>query len=194
MEYIWLYLNAFSLIINVYPTITFDIPKFDFSMYFLSWRIDVSESVIKNKFYLDSFNFTYTVINELYKSRFNELLRKVNFLLNDSKCNIIAYQLLLINYKNFFFELLSENIEYSLLLYFKNQSLYYNLINTYNFHFMKDFVYSTFIYRYYVYTILFSKFYYKDWFENWDKRILWIFKEFYKHEGSFFYSKKKDVF
>lgn len=90
------------LIINVYPTITFDVPKFDFSMYFLNWRIDVSESVIKNYFYLDSFNYTYIMINELYRTRFSELLRKVNFLLADKKQYLFSYQLLLINYRNFF--------------------------------------------------------------------------------------------
>jgi len=161
------------LIINVYPTITFSIPKFDFFMYFLNSRIDVSESVIKNNFYLDTFNYTYIVINELYKNRFGELLRKINFLLNEEgNRDIFSYQLFLVNYRNHYFELLSENVEYNLLLYFNNKASYTTLLNNYNFTFTKDFIYSTFIYRYYVYTILFSKFFYNDWFENWDKRIL----------------------
>ena len=190
-DYIWMHL---LLIINVYPTITFNIPKFDFSMYFLNWRIDVSESVIKNHFYLDYFNYTYIIINELYRNRFYELIRKVNFLLTDRKRNLFSYQLLLTNYRNFLFELLVENPEYILLLYFLNNLSYLNLLNNFNFNFNKDFIYSTFIYRYYVYTFLFSKFLYNDWFENWDKRILWIFKNFHKHEGTLFYSKKTDVF
>lgn len=150
------------LIINVYPTITFNIPKFDFSMYFLNWRIDVSESVIKNYFYLDYFNYTYIIINELYRNRFYELIRKVNFLLFDRKKNLFSYQLLLTNYRNFFFELLTDNPEYILLLYLLNNSSYLNLLNNFNFYFTKDFIYSTFIYRYYVYTFLFSKFLYND--------------------------------
>ena len=190
-DYIWMHL---VLIINVYPTITFNIQKFDFSMYFLNWRIDVSESVIKNNFYLDSFNYIYIIINELYKNRFSELIQKVNFLLKEKKSNLFAYQLFLTNYKNFIFESLVDNMEYVLLLYFQNKTLYLNILSNFKFEFTKDFIYSTFIYRYYVFTILFSKFYYKDWFENWDKRILWIYKNFQKHEGSLFYSNKKDVF
>jgi hypothetical protein len=190
-DYIWIHL---VLIINVYPTITFNIPKFDFSMYFLNWRIDVSESVIKNSFYSDVFNYTYIAINELYKNRFYELINKVNFLLMEKKSNLFAYQLFLTNYKNFIFELLAENIEYVFLFYIQNKAVYSNILSNFKFDFTKDFIYSTFIYRYYVFTILFSKFYYKDWFENWDKRILWIYKNFYKHEGPLFYSKKKDIF
>lgn len=190
-DYIWIHL---VLIINVYPTITFNIPKFDFSMYFLNWRIDVSESVIKNNFYSDVSNYTYITINELYKNRFYELINKINFLLMEKKNNLFSYQLFLINYKNFIFELLSDNIEYVLLFYIQNKIAYSNILSNFKFDFTKDFIYSTFIYRYYVFTILFSKFYYKDWFENWDKRILWIYKNFYKHEGPLFYSKKKDIF
>jgi hypothetical protein len=189
-NYIWYHL---LLIIEEYTTITFNIPIFDFSMYFLNWRVDVSESVIKNNFYLDYFNYTYIMINELYKSRFFELIRKVNFLLFDKKKNLFAYQLFLNNYKNYFFELFSENIEYIFLFYLNNKHLYLNLLNTFNYTYNKDFIYSTFIYRYYVYTILFSKFLYNDWFNNWDQRILWIFKDFTKHEGPFFYSKKKEI-
>lgn len=190
-DYIWMHL---LLIINVYPTITFSIPKFDFFMYFLNWRIDVSESVIKNSFYMDSFNYTCIMINELYKTRFCELIRKVNFFLKDKNQYLFSYQLLLINYRNYCFELLAENAEYTLLLYFLNNLSYSNLISNFNFNFAKDFIFSTFIYRYYVFTFLFSKFLYNDWFENWEKRILWIYKNFYKHEGAFFYSKKTDVF
>lgn len=190
-NYIWMQL---FLVINVYPTITFSISKYDFSMHFLNWRIDVSESVIKNYFYLDYFNYTYIMINELYRNRFHELIRKVNFLLMDKKCSLVSYQLLLTNYRNFFFELLTENTDYILLLYLINNLSYLNLLNNFQFNFTKDYIYSTFIYRYYVYTFLFSKYLYNDWFENWDKRILWIFKDFKKHEGILFYSKKTDIF
>lgn len=110
---------------------------------------------------MDSFNYTYIMINELYKTRFCELLRKVNFLLVDKK-NLFYYQLLLTNYRNFFFELLVENPEYTLLLYFLNNNSYLNLLSNFNFNFAKDFIYSTFIYRYYVFTFLFSKFLYND--------------------------------
>ncbi len=190
-DYIWMHL---LLIINVYPTITFSIPKFDFFMYFLNWRIDVSESVIKNSFYMDPFNYTYIMINELYRTRFCELIRKVNLLLKEKNKNLFSYQLLLVNYRNFCFELLAENVEYTFLLYNINNLSYLNLLSNCNFNYAKDFIFATFIYRYYVYTFLFSKFLYNDWFENWDKRILWIYKNFYKHEGTLFYSKKTDIF
>ena len=111
---------------------------------------------------MDSFNYTYIMINELYKPRFSELLRKVNFLLEDNKKYLFSYQLLLSNYKNFYFELLAENTEYLLLLYFINNSSYLNLLCNFNFNYAKDFIYSTFIYRYYVFTFLFSKFLYND--------------------------------
>ena len=146
----------------MYPTITFDISRIDFFMHFFNWRIDVSESVIKNYFYSDYFNYTYIVINELYRNRFYELIRKVNFLLADKKKSLFSYQLLLINYRNLFFELLVDNSEYILLLYILNSSSYLNLLNNYNFYFNKDFIYATFIYRYYVFTFLFSKFLYND--------------------------------
>lgn len=122
----------------------------------------MSESVIKNHFYLDYFNYTYIMINELYRNRFYELIRKVNFLLIDRKRNLFSYQLLLTNYRNFLFELLADNPEYILLLYFLNNLSYLNLLNNFNFNYNKDFIYSTFIYRYYVYTFLFSKFLYND--------------------------------
>jgi hypothetical protein len=102
------------------------------------------------------------MINELYKNRFYELIRKVNFLLMDKKQSLANYLLLLTNYRNFFFELLVENTDYILLLYFINNESYLNLLNNFNFYSNKDFVYSTFIYRYYVYTFLFSKFLYND--------------------------------
>jgi hypothetical protein len=78
------------------------------------------------------------------------------------KSNLFAYQLFLINYKNFIFELLSDNIEYVFLLYIQNKALYLKILSNFKFDFTKDFIYSTFIYRYYVFTILFSKFFYKD--------------------------------
>jgi hypothetical protein len=102
------------------------------------------------------------MINELYRTRFSELLRKVNFLLADKKQDLFSYQLLLTNYRNFFFELLAENPEYTLLLYFLNNNSYLNLLHNYNYNYAKDFIYSTFIYRYYVFTFLFSKFLYND--------------------------------
>jgi hypothetical protein len=80
----------------------------------------------------------------------------------EKKSNLFAYQLFLTNYKNFIFELLSENIEYVLLLYIQKKNLYSKILSNFKFDFTKDFIYSTFIYRYYVFTILFSKFYYKD--------------------------------
>jgi len=80
----------------------------------------------------------------------------------EKKNNLFSYQLFLINYKNFIFELLSDNIEYVLLFYIQNKIAYSNILSNFKFDFTKDFIYSTFIYRYYVFTILFSKFYYKD--------------------------------
>ena len=111
---------------------------------------------------MDSFNYTYIMINELYKSRFSELIRKVNLLLKEKNKNLFSYQLLLVNYRNFCFELLAENTEYTLLLYFLNNFSYLNLLSNFNFNYAKDFIFSTFIYRYYVYTFLFSKFLYND--------------------------------
>ena len=80
----------------------------------------------------------------------------------EKKNNLFSYQLFLINYKNFIFELLSDNIEYVLLFYIQNKLTYSNILSNFKFDFTKDFIYSTFIYRYYVFTILFSKFHYKD--------------------------------
>ena len=111
---------------------------------------------------MDSFNYTYIMINEVYKTRFCELIRKLNLLLKDTNQNLFSYQLLLTNYRNYCFELLAENPEYTLLLYFLNNSSYLNLLSNFNYNYAKDFIYATFIYRYYVYTFLFSKFLYND--------------------------------
>jgi len=111
---------------------------------------------------MDPFNYTYIMINELYKSRFSELIRKVNLLLKEKNKNLFSYQLLLVNYRNFCFELLAENAEYTFLLYNINNLSYLNLLSNFNFNYAKDFIFSTFIYRYYVYTFLFSKFLYND--------------------------------
>jgi hypothetical protein len=48
------------------------------------------------------------------------------------------------------------------------------------------------MYRYYVCFLLFEFNYYMDWFNNKEKRVLWIFhKKHYKgHEGLLFYKKK----
>ena len=50
---------------------------------------------------MDSFNYTYIMINELYKSRFSELIRKVNLLLKEKNKNLFSYQLLLVIIKIF---------------------------------------------------------------------------------------------
>ena len=163
-------------------------------MYFLNWRIDTSATVLKNNFNIDFINYTYIIINELYKNRFIDLMNKTNFYLKQKIKHMFNFQFYFLNFKNFYFDILSENIVLILFLFYIHKKKCMNILYNYNYNYIKHYIYNDFIYRHYTFLFLFSTHYYQNWFDDWNKRILWIFKDFHKHEGPFFYSKKKDVF
>lgn len=188
-KYIWA--NSFIYKAD-YTSIEFKIKSYSFLMYFLTWRIDTSSSVGMNFAYTDSIVYTYSIINMLYKNRFIELLKQINSLLyinnisNKWRC---LYYYYLINLKNYYYDLLDNNIEYYLTFFFNYTKNFLNMILNYKNLYIKEFIYSNFLYRYYTFAFLLERHYYADWFQDWNKRIFWIFKNIRNHEGPLFYSK-----
>lgn len=188
-------LTAYNLHLNV--------PRFHVLMYFFLWRIESSNYFIVNDYKSIFIGYDFIAINLIYKTRFMELVKQINFLTkrnhkyskntNDKNAFInvkffFSYYLSIL--KSYYFSLLHQNIEYLLLLFFFNKKKYINILYTYKHNFFKDFLYSNFIYRYYIYSIVIETHYYKDWFHDWNKRIYWIYKNFLQHEGTLFYDKK----
>lgn len=137
--------------------------KYDFISYFLMWRIDTSSFSIINNFALDKINYIYIAINMLYRNRFLNLVQQVNFMLKyKSIKNIFNKQYYLINLKNFYFNILVDNLDFILLLFFNNIKKYMRIFLNNNYKFNKFMIYNNFIYRQYIYLILFETHYYND--------------------------------
>jgi len=137
--------------------------KYDFISYFLMWRIDTSSFSIINNFALDKINYIYIAINMLYRNRFLNLVQQVNFMLKyKSIKNIFNKQYYLINLKNFYFNILVDNLDFILLLFFNNIKKYMRIFLNNNYKFNKFMIYNNFIYRQYIYLILLETHYYND--------------------------------
>lgn len=103
-------------------------------------------------------------INYIYKMRFLELIKQINFILkkkyfNNSKYFFSYYLSVL---KNYYFDLLYYNIEYNFIFFFLNKKKYINLLYNYKINYLKNFIYSTFIYRYYIYHVLLENHFYDN--------------------------------
>jgi hypothetical protein len=172
--------------------IDFNIPRYNFLMNFFYWRIDTSNFIKINNYNSWKMGYNFIVINEIYKARFLELLKQINFLLkNKFFINLkYFYSYYLSVLKNYYFSLLYNNIEYSLIFFYLNKKKYINLLYNYKINFLKDFLFSNFIYRYYIYNILIETHHYDNWFHDNNKRIFWIYKNFLDQEGILFYDKK----
>jgi hypothetical protein len=184
-----------NILMTKHKVINFDIPKYNSLMNFFYWKIDSSNFFIVNNFKSLTMEYDIITINYIYKMRFLELIKQINFILkkkyfNNSKYFFSYYLSVL---KNYYFDLLYYNIEYNFIFFFLNKKKYINLLYNYKINYLKNFIYSTFIYRYYIYHVLLENHFYDNWFHDWDKRIFWIYKEFLNHEGPLFYNKKTFV-
>lgn len=193
IRYIQYYILSNILMVNFKMyMINFNIPKYNFLMNFFYWRIDSSNFCVINDYKSIKIGYNYIVINSIYKTRFNELLIQLNFILKKKK-NFINlkyyYSYYLSILKNYYFMLLYYNIEYLFIYFFFNKKKYINLLHNYKFNFFKDFLYSNFIYRYYIFNILLETHHYADWFHDRKKRIYWIYNNFKDQEGILFYDK-----
>jgi hypothetical protein len=101
----------------------------------------------------------------LYKNRFIELIKQINALLRFNHINHqyrYSYYYYLANLKNYYFDMLHENIEYFLIYFFNNLQKFSNIIYNSKISYIKEFIYFNFIYRYYISVILFETHYYSD--------------------------------
>lgn len=110
------------------------------------------------------FNFAYSnyilqtnvAINSIYKQRFKDLALQMNFLLKKNKVSHIyrdKYYYTMDILKSHYLELLLYNMEYILLFFFLNLNKYSKLLLNLKINPFMKFVYSTLIYRYYIYNI-----------------------------------------
>lgn len=190
--YIQYYILANILMVKYkVQMLNYNIPKYNFLMNFFYWRIDSSNFCRINDFNNLKISHNFIVINSIYKTRFFELLKQINFIIKKKYFINLKYffSYYLSVLKNYYFDFLYYNIEYIMIFFFLNKTRYINLLYNYKSNFFKDFLYSNFIYRYYIYTILLETHHFRDWFHDWDKRIFWIYKSFLKHEGKLFYNK-----
>ncbi len=182
--------------LNKFINVEFNVPKFSFLMYYLYWRIDTSNMFVFNFAYSNYILQTNVAINSIYKQRFKDLALQMNFLLKKNKVSHIyrdKYYYTMDILKSHYLELLLYNMEYILLFFFLNLNKYSKLLLNLKINPFMKFVYSTLIYRYYIYNIWLESRYYDDWFNSWDKRIFWIYKSFWSHEGQKFYSKPFEI-
>lgn len=148
---------------------------------------------------IDNYSILYglNIANFLKNSRFLNLLNKSNeFFLIGSYYKIIKFIPLL---KNFYFQLLYEDKEYTLLFFFlfiKENKKFIN--NSKNFIFIKNFFFNNFIYRHYAVIILYDSRFFDNMFagldsfikEGYDKVLTpFIYRNNYlNYEHLFFYS------
>lgn len=181
---------------NKFIQTLFNLPKFSFLMHFLYWKIDTSNNVSTNFAYSNYILQTNIAINSIYVQRFKELAYQISFLFKKhevSRDYIERYYYIMDILKGHYWELLLNNIEFILLLFNLNIKKYSQLLLSLKINPYKNFIYSNFIYRYYIYNIWLESRYYDNWFYDSKKRIYWIYKKFFKHEGKYFYSRKNDI-
>lgn len=145
-----------------------NVPKYDFFMHYLNWKMDTGNYHISNKANTDTMALDYIIINVMYKQRFIELICQLKFLLkkitrfkiNNSVSD--EYHERLVLYRSVYFDLLINNIEYILILFFINKSKFLDILKTKLHNRFIKFIYSNYIYRYYIYSILLESHYYDD--------------------------------
>lgn len=199
-EFVWknIFLVKFFYGVEKFGQLEFSIKKYSFFMFFLNWRIDTGSSMLKNFWYSDIISYNNIIINLIYKNRFIELVKQINALWKKYKINNwykFVYFIYLVNLKNFYFDLLYENIEYGLIFFFFNIQKNLNNLFFCDFEQSKNIIFYNYIYRFYVLVILFQNRYYDNWFYDWKKRILMTYVDnFHKHDGKHYYSKLGDIF
>lgn len=99
----------------------------------------------------------------LYRNRFINLVKQIKFIFKYQFINnIFNKQYYLMNLKNFYFNILVDNLDFILLLFFNNIKKYMSTLFFYNYKFNTCMIYNNFIYRQYIYLILFETHYYND--------------------------------
>lgn len=174
----------------------FNLPKFSFLMHYLYWKIDSSNSHPTNFAYSNYILQTNIAINSIYLQRFKDLANQISFLFQKAEVSYDyaeKYYYIMDMLKGHYWELLMYNIEFILLFFFLNIKKYSRLLLNLKINSYMKFIYSNFVYRYYIYNIWLESRYYDNWFHDSKKRIYWIYKKFFKHEGKYFYSKKNDI-
>jgi hypothetical protein len=165
-------------------------------MHYLYWKIDSSNSHPTNFAYSNYILQTNIAINSIYLQRFKDLANQISFLFQKAKVSYDyaeKYYYIMDILKGHYWELLMYNIEFILLFFFLNIKKYSRLLLNLKINSYMKFIYSNFVYRYYIYNIWLESRYYDNWFHDSKKRIYWIYKKFFKHEGKYFYSKKNDI-
>ena len=163
--------------------------NYDFFHHYLNWRTDTSTFSLVNNFYKDSMSAFLSLSNIIVKSRFLNLLYKVKFTLNLNNLFIMhKIQRFVLLMKDFYFQLLDENIDTLLYMFLLNIKKCIILQNNIWSH-MSTIIDYNFLYRYYVYHFLFEYNYYVNWAHNNKQTALWIFhkKDYREHEGLLFY-------
>jgi hypothetical protein len=114
--------------------------------------------------------YDFIAINLIYKTRFLELIKQINFVIAQKQGHFknlkfyFSYYITVL--RNYYFTILYHNVEYLLLFFFLNKQNYINLTYNNRLNALKGFIYSNFVYRYYIYNILIETHYYKDWFHD----------------------------
>lgn len=94
--------------------IALNIPKYNFLSYFLNWCIDTGNLCVINKGYSTNIVYNNIIINYIYKQRFIELLKQINFIFKNKNLNLIKlknnnykyyFNYFLILLKNYYFDL-----------------------------------------------------------------------------------------
>jgi hypothetical protein len=188
------YLKLYLIQCGIRGNTRLNILNYDFFHHYLNWRTDTSTSVQQNKFYKDEFSASLSISNIIVKSRFFDLLEKLKFILNlNNIFNIQRLQHFILLLKVYYTILLNENIDIIFYIFFFNINKFLNIQNNTNTWLQMNYIIdNNFLYRYYVYFLLFEFNYYIDWFNNKMKRVLWIFhkKDYVEHEGELFYKGK----
>lgn len=187
-------IDVFSKFYNIFEKkkIFLLIKKLKKKQYYQKWSIENFFNIIKynSMFYLDIHSISILFSGWIYEMKFFSNFMKIiklynNFLKYFKYYNNYKY---LISLKDFFFQLMYENIEYSLyfIFYYVKKNIYnikYNYINH------KNIINNNYIYRKYMSYAWFEHKYYDDLFfdlkkftkENYSEKLSkWILRYFYK--------------
>lgn len=150
--------------------VTFNIPKYNLLMHYLFWRVDTSNFFIINDFNSIKTAYDFIIINHIYQTRFLDLFRQYNYILNQNKIykKYLSEQFTtyLIVLKNYYFSLLYHNIEYLLILFLIHKKQYKKILINKKLNYLHYFISSNFTYRYYICNVLLESHYYDDWYTN----------------------------
>lgn len=196
-------IDVFSRFYNIFENIKifYLIHKFKRKNFYKKWSIKKFFNIIKynSMFYLEIYNMFILYSGWLYENLF--FFRFMNFVKIYNKFlyffQFYDYYRYTMNFKDFFFQLVYENIEYSLLyIFIYKKKIEYN--NKFNYINIKNKIINNFIYRKYMFYSWLEYDYFNDLFDDLDffekgnysiKLSKWILRYFYKKSELYmFYS------